>query len=167
MSRVLRGLPVHSSVFRLVMLWRLRCSDLQSLIHVFTERQQRLHRLSFIRRWLQLTRHRVALYMCTCRVLFKYSLRRAWVWWSCPLWDAEGSGEGNPCSELIGYGLTLVKQHMEYQRFQEFQQSVRDRNGTNACVVCFLPGSKRCSQCKSVWYCSRSCSVCTLARAQG
>ena len=125
----------------------------QSLLQVFTERRQRLHRLSFIRRWLQFARHRVAL----CRVLSKYSLRRAWVWWSCSLWDAEGSEEGDRCSELIGCGLALVKQHMEYQRKQEFQRSMRDRNGTNACVLCFLPGSKRCSQCKSVWYCSRSC----------
>jgi hypothetical protein len=153
MAQVLRGLPVRSLVFHLVMLWRLRCSDLQSLLQVFSERQQRLHRLSCIRRWLQFARHRVAL----CRVLFKHSLRRAWVWWSCSLWDADGSEEGNPCSELMGCGLAIVKQHMEYQQLQEFQQSLRDRNGANVCVVCFLPGSKRCSQCKSVWYCSRSC----------
>ena len=112
------------------------------------ERQQRLHRLSFMHRWLQLARHRVAL----CRVLFTYSLRRAWVWWCCPLWDPENCEEG---SELIGCDPARVKQHMEYQRLQEFHQSVRDRNGTNACAVCFLPGSKRCSQCKSLWYCSR------------
>ena len=74
------------------------------------------------------------------------------------LWDPEDCEEGGPCSELIGCDLALVKQHMEYQRLQEFHQSVRDRSGTNACAVCFLPGSKRCSQCKSV-----SCGIAAVA----
>ena len=116
MTQALRGLPVHFSVFRLVMLWHLRCSDFRSL-------------------------------------------RCAWDWWCSAYWDHTclDSVLGESCLELLECDPRVLDRHMVYLQLQRFQQGMHSRSGINTCVVCSLPGSKRCSQCKSVWYCSRVC----------
>jgi len=156
---VVLALPV-SQLLRHVKLWWQQCSEYLSarlsLIQAFSERRQYVRNLCALRGWLVFSRRRVKGY----RIASEFFLRCAWVRWCSAYWEGSACSDsalGESCLELLECDPRVLDRHMEYQQLQKFQQGVRSRTGINACVVCPLPGSKKCSQCKSVWYCSRSC----------
>ena len=59
--------------------------------------------------------------------------------------------------ELMTYDLPLVGRHRGWQEIREFQRSCSARGGVIACAVCCQDGSKKCSVCKAIWYCSKEC----------
>ena len=113
--------------------------------------------------WRELTRHRVKL----CRISSKFALGRAWEWWCDAVYDISAACVRDPppavvvrsdCyHELMTYSLPLVGRHREWQEIREFHRSCSSRGAAITCVVCSQDGSKRCSTCKAVWYCSRKC----------
>ena len=114
-------------------------------------------------RWRELTRHRVEL----CRISSKFALGRAWGWWCVAVYEISAAcvRDLSPAvdvrtdsfHELMTYDLPLVGRHREWQEIREFQRSCSSRGGAIACAVCCQDGSKKCSVCKAIWYCSREC----------
>jgi len=158
-------LPV-SQLLRHVKLWWQQCSEYLSarlsLIQAFSGRRQYVHNLCALRGWLALSRRRVKL----CRISSEFALGRAWEWWCSAVYDISSCVRDPPPAvavrsdsyhELMTYNLALVGRHRLSQRVKKFQQSRSSASGSIACVVCYQDGSKKCSVCKAVWYCSRKC----------